>query len=127
LGIENLRFIFNPKQIAVIGASEREGSFGARILRNLSGAYAGLFFPVNAFRRTVQGIPAYPSIGKVPTKIDLAIVATPAHTVPQIVEECGKAHVSGVIITSAGFREEEKMKQILEQQLLDHQKTTEYA
>ncbi len=75
----------------------------------------------------MQGIPAYPSIGKVPTKIDLAIVATPAHTVPQIVEECGKAHVSGVIITSAGFREEEKMKQILEQQLLDHQKTTEYA
>ncbi|MCW4018521.1 MAG: bifunctional acetate--CoA ligase family protein/GNAT family N-acetyltransferase [Candidatus Bathyarchaeota archaeon] len=123
MSIENLRYIFNPKQVAVIGASEREVSFGARILRNLSGAYAGTVFPVNPFRRIVQGIPAYPSIGKVPAKIDLAIVATPAHTVPQIVEECGEAHVLGVIITSAGFREAGKEGQILEQQLLEHQKT----
>jgi acetyltransferase len=53
----------------------------------------------------VHGITAYPSINKIPRIVDLAIIATPAHTVPQIVEECGKAGVSGVIICSAGFQE----------------------
>jgi acetyltransferase len=48
---------------------------------------------------------AYPTVNKIPKKIDLAIIATPAHTVPQIMEECGEAGFSGVIITSAGFRE----------------------
>src|SRR4030067_2298247 len=106
LGIENLNKIFNPARIAVIGASEREDSLGAKILRNLIGVgYKGTVFPVNPFRQVVQGVMAYPSVGKIPRKVDLAIVATPAHTVPQIVEECGKAGVAGIIINSAGFRE----------------------
>jgi acetyltransferase len=124
LGIENLRRIFNPKTIAVIGASEREGSIGAKLLRNLTGAgYTGAVFPVNPFRQAVQGIAAYPSVGKIPQKIDLAVIATPAHTVPQIVEECGKADVSGVIIISAGFREAGADGAALEKQVLEHQKT----
>ena len=73
LGIEKLNKIFNPKRIAVIGASEREGSIGAKILRNLIGVgYNGAVFPVNAFRETVQGITAYPSISKIPRTIDLS-------------------------------------------------------
>jgi acetyltransferase len=123
LGIENLNRIFNPKRIAVIGASEREGSLGAKILRNLIGVgYKGTVFPVNPFRQTVQGITAYPSISKIPWKVDLAVIATPAHTVPQIVEECGKAGVSGIIIISAGFKEAGEDGADLERQIFEHQK-----
>ncbi|HTY74541.1 MAG TPA: CoA-binding protein, partial [Candidatus Nanoarchaeia archaeon] len=106
MGIEGLNHVFNPKRIAVIGASEREGSIGAKLLQNLIGVgYKGTVYPINSFRQSVQGVIAYPSITKVPHRVDLAIIATPAHTVPQIIEECGKADVSGVIICSAGFRE----------------------
>jgi acetyltransferase len=123
LGIENLDRIFNPKSIAVIGASEREGSIGAKILRNLVGAnYKGAVFPVNPFRQTVQRMAAYPSILKVPQRVDLAVIATPAHTVPQIVEECGKAGVSGIIIISAGFKGTGEEGTLLEKNLLSHQK-----
>ena len=123
LGIENLNRIFNPKRIAVIGASERRGSIGAKIFSNLTGAgYDGTVFPVNPFRQTVQGIPAYPSVSKIPLKIDFVVIATPAHTVPQIVEECGKAGVAGIIIISAGFKETGEDGAGLERQLLEHQK-----
>jgi acetyltransferase len=110
-------------RIAVIGASEREGSIGAKILRNLIGVgYKGAVFPVNPFRQTVQGITAYPSVSKIPWKVDLAVIATPAHTVPQIVEECGKAGVSGITIISAGFKEAGEDGVILERKILEHQK-----
>jgi len=123
LGIENLNRIFNPKRIAVIGASERKGSIGAKIFRNLIGAgYEGEVFPVNPFRQTVQGIAAYPRIDKIPLKVDLAVIATPAHTVPQIVEECGKAGVLGIVIISAGFKEVGEDGASLERQILEHQK-----
>jgi acetyltransferase len=123
LGIENLNRIFNPKRIAVIGASDREGSIGAKIFSNLTGAgYNGTVYPVNPFRQTVQGINAYPNIGKVPDKIDLAIIATPAHIVPQVAEECGKAGVAGIIIISAGFKETGKDGAEREKQLVEHQK-----
>ncbi len=123
MGIENLNRIFNPKRIAVIGASERKGSIGAKIFSNLTGAgYDGTVCPVNPFRQTVQGIAAYPSVGKIPLKIDLAVIATPAHTVPKIAEECGKAGIAGIIIISAGFRETGEDGEGLERQLLEHQK-----
>ncbi|MBS7633155.1 CoA-binding protein, partial [Candidatus Bathyarchaeota archaeon] len=120
VGTENLDKIFNPKRIAVIGASDKEGSVGARLIRNLVGVgYTGVVYPVNPFRPTVQGITAYPSVTKIPWQIDLAIIATPAHTVPQIVEECGKAGVAGAIIISAGFRETGKEGEVLENQILE--------
>lgn len=123
MGVENLNRIFSPKRIAVIGASDREDSLGARIMRNLIGVgYKGAVYPVNPFRVTVQGITAYPSITKIPWKVDLAVIATPAHTVPQIVEECGKAGVSGIIIVSAGFREAGEVGAALEKQILEHKK-----
>ncbi len=101
----NLKGFFSPQAIAVIGASQRVDSIGNRILRNLIGSYQGKIFAVNSFRQTVQDLTAYPSIDRVPIKVDLAIIATPAHTVPQIVEECGKAGVLNAIIVSAGFSE----------------------
>jgi acetyltransferase len=123
LGIENLNRLFNPKRIAVIGASEREGSIGAKILQNLTNSgYTGQVFPVNPFRQTVQGLTAYPHVGEVPAPVDLAIVATPAQTVPSIVEECGASGVPGVIIVSAGFKEAGQQGSNFEKQILEHQK-----
>ncbi len=117
--MENLNCFFNPRAIAVIGASESEDSLGARILHNLIESYQGLIFPVNPFKQTVQGITAYPSVDKVPSKIDLAIIATPAHTIPQIIEECGKSGVRSVIIVSAGLNENDETGQILIRQILE--------
>lgn len=118
MGTEHLDKIFNPSRIAIIGASDRENSVGAKLLQNMIGVGSKVVvYPVNLFRSTVQGITAYPNISRIPWKVDLAVIATPAHTVPQIVEECGKAGVSGIIIVSAGFREAGDEGALLEKQI----------
>jgi acetyltransferase len=123
LGTEKLDKIFNPQRIAVIGASDRRNSVGAKLLRNLIGVgHKVVVYPVNPFRPTVQGITAYPNIKRIPRQVDLAIVATPAHTVPQIIEECGIAGVSAVVIVSAGFREAGEEGKALEKQILEYKK-----
>lgn len=71
----------------------------------------------------VQGITAYPNVGKIPSKIDLAIIATPAHTIPQIIEECGKAGVQGAIIISAGLSENDETEKGLIRQILEHKRS----
>ena len=120
MGVENLDKLFNPRRIAVIGASDEERSVGAKLLRNLIGVgYRGAVYPVNPFRPRVQGITAYPTVERIPRKIDLAIIATPAHTVPQIVEECGRAGVPALVIISAGFREAGEEGEKLEKEILE--------
>jgi acetyltransferase len=118
----NLKGFFNPKAIAIVGASERVDSIGNRILHNLIGGYQGKIFPVNSFRQNVQGLKAYPTIDRVPSKVDLAIISTPAHTVPQLVEECGRAGVLNAVIVSAGFRECDIVGKELSQRILDCKK-----
>jgi acetyltransferase len=98
--------IFQPDNVAVIGASEAAGSVGRTLLWNLvSNPFGGTVFPVNPRRDSVLGIEAYDGIRDVEADVDLAVIATPAPTVPGIVEECGQAGVDGLIIVSAGFRE----------------------
>ncbi len=98
--------IFAPKSVAVIGATERSGSVGRIVLWNLlSSAFGGTVYPVNPKRHSVLGIKAYPTIGDVPEPVDLAIIATPAATVPSVIGECINAGVNGAIVLSAGFRE----------------------
>jgi len=119
MGIEGLAEIFDPKRIAVIGASNRRGSVGFTLLNNLIGvAFRGVVYPVNPFRQSIQGITAYPSIKKIPWQVDLAIVATPAHVVPQVVKECGESGVKGIIIISSGFGETGEEGKALEEELL---------
>jgi acetyltransferase len=108
LTIEDLKKFFSPQSVAVIGASERSNSIGTRIFRNLRESYKGSTYAVNAFRQTIDGCTAYPSIDRVPTKVDLAIIATPAHIVPQVAEECGRAGVTNIVIVSAGFESKNK-------------------
>ncbi len=104
--IQNLDKFFHPQRIAVIGASDQPGKVGTTLLRNLVGrGYAGVVYPVNAKREAVQGIAAYRGLADLPHVPDLAIVATPAATVPGLVEQCGQLGVSAVLVISAGFRE----------------------
>jgi acetyltransferase len=98
--------MLNPKAVAVIGASESEGSIGQSLMRNLlMGRDRRKVYPVNINRETVMGLKCYQSVSKLPEHIELAVIATPARTVPSIVEECAKAGVDGAVIVSAGFRE----------------------
>jgi acetyltransferase len=106
MSTRNLEKIFDPKSIAVIGASDREGSVGYIIFNNLIGSgYNGVVFPINPKRNSVQGVKTFNSVSDLPEKVDLAVIATPAETVPDLVEECGKAGIKGIVIISAGFAE----------------------
>ncbi len=101
-----LDVFFHPKNIAVIGATEALHSVGRSILSNLKAApFPGPIFPVNPKRETLLGLRCYPSIRTVPEPIDLAVIATPARTVPEVIRECVAADVPAAIIISAGFRE----------------------
>ena len=115
----NLQAFFNPEAVAVIGASERAGSVGARILDNLQGGGSRRIFAVNPAHDRVRGVACFPTIGAVPDRVDLAIIATPAPTVPQLVEQCAAADVKAAIIISAGFREVGAAGRELEQRVLD--------
>lgn len=98
--------IFRPGNVAVIGATERTGSVGRTLLWNLiSTPFGGTVFPINPKRSSVLGIKAYPSIKDVPDRVDLAVVITPAPTVPDVIAECASAGVKGAIVISAGFKE----------------------
>ncbi|MBL1173755.1 MAG: bifunctional acetate--CoA ligase family protein/GNAT family N-acetyltransferase [Pantanalinema sp. GBBB05] len=111
--------IFAPKTVAVIGATERPGSVGRTVLWNLiSHPFGGTVFPVNLQRHSVLGIKAYPTIAAVPEPVDLAIVITPAATVPGVIGECADVGVKSAIIISAGFKEIGASGVELEQQIL---------
>src|SRR5712692_7128042 len=87
---------FEPLSVAVIGATEAPGSIGLTLLTNLAATpFGGAVYPVNPRRATVLGVKAYPRVADVPEEVDLAIEATPAATVPDIVAECAKAGVKG--------------------------------
>lgn len=102
----DIKRMLNPETVALIGATEKEGSPGRTLLENLYyWSKERKVFPVNPNRKKVLGLDCYPDILSVPNHVDLCVVATPARTVPGIVEACGKAEVEGIIIISAGFRE----------------------
>ncbi|CAE7194469.1 unnamed protein product [Symbiodinium sp. CCMP2456] len=105
-GSHPLDSLFKPKRVAVIGATDREGSVGRTLLRNLiSNPFGGVVYPVNPKREHVLGISSFKSIAACPGQIDLAVVITPASTVPAVVKECVENKVRNVIIISAGFKE----------------------
>jgi acetyltransferase len=113
--------LFEPASIAVIGASERPGSVGAVLVANLlSAGYGGALHAVNPKYRSVQGIPCVDAIGKVPQRVDLAVIATPAPTVPDLIEQCGKAGVRAAVVISAGFSETGPAGAKLERAMLEN-------
>ena len=108
-----------PNNVAVIGATETEGSVGRTLMENLQrGGFKGAIYPINPKRPSVLGFKAYPNIAAAPEKIDLAVIVTPAPTVPGLVRECARAGVPGAVIISAGFKETGPAGAELEQQVL---------
>jgi acetyltransferase len=118
----DIRKIFNPGTVALVGATEREGTIGRDTLVNLLGSGHRQIFPVNPNRDKILGLDCYPTVAHVPPHIDLAVIATPAATVPAIVEACGEAGVDGIIIISAGFREVGLEGKALEDRIVDIRK-----
>lgn len=120
-GIRPLDAIFKPKSVAVIGATEKPSSVGRTLMSNLlAQPFGGTVFPVNPHRSSVLGVKACREIKAVPEKVDLAVIVTPAPTVPDLVGECADAGVKGVIIISAGFKELGESGQELENRILAH-------
>ena len=106
MSIQNLDKIFDPHRVAVIGASDTPTSVGYTVLRNLIGSgFRGVVYPVNPKRESIQGIQAYKDIPSLPHAPDLAVICTPAKTVPDLIRQCGEVGTRGVVIISAGFRE----------------------
>ncbi len=115
-----LNYIFNPNAVAVIGATDKQGSVGRTILWNLiSNPFGGTVYAVNPRRHNVLGIRAFPNIASIPEQVDLAVIVTPAPTVPAIIGECVEAKVKGAIVISAGFKEIGPEGILLEKQILE--------
>ena len=102
----NLDMLFAPKSVAVIGASNRQGSVGRAVLTNiLLNEYRGTVYPVNPKDRSISGVRSYPSVQDLPESVDVAVIVVPAAVVPDVTEDCGKRGVKGLIVISAGFKE----------------------
>ena len=113
-----LACFFSPASVAVIGATDREGSVGRTIVNNLlAGTYKGKVYAVNPHRAELFGRRCYASIGAVPEAVDLVVVVTPALTVPGIVAECVKANAKAMVVISAGFKEKGPEGAALERQI----------
>lgn len=114
----SLNPIFHPKTVALIGATEKPASVGRTILRNLlDRPFGGTIFPVNPKRSNVLGVRCYPSVAAIGEPVDLAVVVTPAVTVPGVLEECAEAGVRGAIVISAGFAEHGEQGRELEEHI----------
>ncbi|MHC4622382.1 MAG: acetate--CoA ligase alpha subunit [Planctomycetota bacterium] len=104
--IKNIEPIMSPGSIAVVGATNRPGSVGLAVFRNiLNAGFQGVLYPVNPKAKSVQSVKAYPKLADIPDEVDLAVVIVPAEIVCPILEEAGEKGVKGAIVISAGFKE----------------------
>ena len=103
--------IFNPKAVAVIGASDNPAKLGFHVMKSLTqGGYSGAIFPINPGKPEILGIKTFPSLLDVPEVVDLSIVVLPADSVPKTIKECEEKGVSGMVLITAGFKEIEDRK-----------------
>ncbi len=115
-----LNSLFAPKSIAMFGATERQDAVGQVVFQNLlSGGFKGPIYAINPKHEKVQGQQAFADLGALGRPVELAVVATPARTVPGIVQACGEHGVKAMIVLSAGFREVGSAGRRLEDQALD--------
>ena len=115
-----LTSLFEPKSVAVIGASDRENSVGNIIFKNiLSSGYKGRLYAINPKHETIQGQQAYKSIEEIGARVELAVIATRAQTVPHLIEQCGRSGVRNVIVITAGFSESGHVGAAIERKMLE--------
>jgi len=102
----NMKTLFNPESVAVIGASDNSGKLGFHVMKSLiNGGFSGKIIPVNPGSPEIWGLKAYPSINDYADRIDLAIVVVPAKLVPGVFTECVEKNVKGIVLITAGFKE----------------------
>jgi len=121
MSTHNLKYLFNPKSVVLIGASKRPSSVGAVIAHNLlSSGFKGTVMMVNPRHEKIEGSTSYPDVGSLPEVPELAVIATPPETVVKIVTELGERGTKAAIIISAGFGELEKQQgKAMQQKLVD--------
>jgi acetyltransferase len=103
---KNIESIMSPRSIAVVGATNRPGSVGLAVFRNiLNAGFEGVLYPVNLKAKSVQSVKAYPALMDIPDEVDLVVIIVPAEVVCSVMGEAGEKGVKGAIVISAGFRE----------------------
>ena len=116
----NLDLLFNPRQVALIGASGTPGKWGFFIFLNIiKGNYTGTIYPVNARAKEVLGVPCFAKIEDIPGSVDLAIIATPAETVPGLIEACGAKGIHNLVVITSDFSETGPEGAALERRVVD--------
>lgn len=116
--IQNLKKVFNPKTVAIVGASAEPAKVGYQVLNNvIKNGYKGKIYPINKKAKEILGVPCFPSISECPTDIDFAVIAVPAPMVEGVLKECATKNVKGAVIITSGFSEIGKVKE--EQALKD--------
>jgi len=120
-GLAAMEAIFNPRSVAVIGASDNPGKLGFHVMKSLTqGKYPGKIYPVNPGKNEILGIKTYPSLPQVPDAIDLSIIVLPAEQVLGIIKECKKRNVKGIVLITAGFKEiEDKRGETLQKEITE--------
>jgi len=114
-----LEAIFNPKSVAIIGASRTPGKVGYVLTKNMiDSGYDGEIYPINPNAEEILGLKAYPSVMDVPGNVDLAVIAIPSAYVLMVAEECGEKGVKALVVISAGFKETGHEGALLERQLV---------
>jgi acyl-CoA synthetase (NDP forming) len=116
---EALDAIFNPKSVAVIGASDNPGKLGSHVMRSLTeGRYPGRIYPINPGKEEILGIKTYSSLSNVPDSVDLSIIVLPAEQVPKMIKECYEKGTRGIVLITAGFKEiEDKRGESLQKEI----------
>ncbi|HUJ89936.1 MAG TPA: CoA-binding protein [Syntrophorhabdales bacterium] len=102
---QQLQHLFSPESVAVIGASNSFDKLGYHVMKSLAGNYRGKIIPVNPKGEKVWGIDSYPSLKKVPERVDLAVIVVPAALVAETVHTCGQKGIKGIVLITAGFKE----------------------
>jgi acyl-CoA synthetase (NDP forming) len=116
----DLKYLFQPRSIAIIGASQDESKSGAMFVSGLlKDGYKGIIYPINRKESEIMSLQAYPSVLDIPGDVDLAVMAIPALGVPQVMAECAKKGVRFAIVHSVGFSELGAEGKALEQQVLE--------
>ena len=102
----SLKTFFKPRSVALIGATEKAGSVGRTILSNLiASPFGGTVYPVNPNRPSILGVQCHPNVASIPEQVELAVIVTPAPSIPAIIGECGEAGIPTAVVISAGFKE----------------------
>ncbi len=119
MGHHYLSQLFAPASMAVFGATERPESVGQLVLNNiLQAGFGGKIYPVNPKYKQVQGLTCYPQLGHIKASVELAVIASPAHTAVEIMHQCGEHGVKGVIVLPVGFGDKTARGKRLEKELL---------